>query len=90
VDPKAGTIACVCEPGWTGIGCDVASSSIKTVDVMDTGLIVGMVFLFLFIGVLTGILAKRQWPGLCARDSSSGATGGLRTSYNTLGDTTDA
>jgi len=54
VDPNTFRSTCQCDSGWVGGACDTLNSDI-TSDNVDTGLFVGLIFVFLFIGFLVGL-----------------------------------
>jgi len=56
---------CRCNDGWAGVGCDVENSGSS--DNVEAGTVVAMVFVFLFLGVVSGIFIKRHWPNICAK-----------------------
>jgi len=94
VDNSTYAVYCICENGWFGAGCDVNSAMMesKSSDNVDTGLAVGLVFIFLFLGVVVGILIKRAYPNLFGRSEqqfvAAGAGSGKAT-YSAMQESSD-
>jgi hypothetical protein len=89
VDNTTYAVQCICNPGFYGAGCDVTSEEKNSGgdnDNVDTGLAVGLVFIFMFLGVVFGILIKRSFPNLFGRgsDAFSPTTGGQRATYSAM------
>jgi len=89
VDNTTFAVYCVCSPGFYGAGCDVTSEEKNeggSNDNVDTGLAVGLVFIFMFLGVVFGILIKRSFPYLFGRGGSDtfSPTTGQRATYSAM------
>jgi len=76
---------CECSDGWSGSGCEVASSGGSSEEGVETGTIVALVIVFLLLGVALGIVVKRQFPGLCAKGDPT-LQEAHRVNYSALGD----
>jgi len=81
VDQATFQATCACTSGWSGGGCDVTSDSLDN-DNVDTGLFVGLIFVFLIIGFLVGLgssflikKCKEQKPTVTATTTNYSAVG---------------